>query len=327
MELMKAEAGKNFENDLDRTLEPIVLKLEVVDTGVGVSPEQQKRIFKPYSQAKISDYRKHGGTGLGLSIVAKLIQIMGGSIHLKSKLDVGSTFTIYVPLRITRKSGDPSNNMERVPSNPTISLEKEAMIGTEEPVEIGSQVNDVAKTRVDSSISTEVSLLKSQPAPISQQLVSSTTKPVPAPNADESQFAVGDGIILIVDDNAINRKLLGKMLSKFKLNYTNAGDGQEAVTYMKASRNFTSSLSDPNVQLILMDWSMPVMNGCDATRAIRDMGLVDVPIVALTACALEEGLQELMDAGANQIATKPIPRKDLLDICHRYLPSVSSLAK
>lgn len=61
------------------------------------------------------------------------------------------------------------------------------------------------------------------------------------------------------------------------------------------------------------------MDGYTAIRTIRGGLHLDVPIVALTACALEEGLQELMKAGSNEISTKPILRDELLRLCHRYL--------
>lgn len=329
--LLKAEEGEGNMRETS-TSTPIVLKLEVTDSGVGISSEQQKHIFKPYSQAKISDYRKHGGTGLGLSIVAKLIEIVGGSIHLKSILNEGSTFTLYIPLRIASTSSGnrwegSSSALGSFSHNSSTLQEGKLLVGTKESVDElvtpKLQMSSTTKRIMDVSTPNEgsSSLLISQPTPTCRQLVGGTTKRTQTRTSSD-KFNCDEGIILIVDDNAINRKILGKMLAKFELNFTNAVDGQEAVNYVKESRNVTHNPSDPYVQLILMDWSMPVMDGCEATRAIRDMGLTDVPIVALTACALEQGLQELLDAGANEIATKPILRNDLLEICYRYLPTI-----
>lgn len=69
----------------------------VSDTGIGMSPEQLERVFDPFTQADSSTTKKYGGTGLGLTITKKLCQMMGGDISVKSELDKGSTFTIWLP--------------------------------------------------------------------------------------------------------------------------------------------------------------------------------------------------------------------------------------
>lgn len=77
----------------------LMFEFEVTDTGPGIPPAQQQKVFEPFVQGDLGLSRKYGGTGLGLSICSQLAQLMGGSITLKSEVGVGSTFTMRVPLK------------------------------------------------------------------------------------------------------------------------------------------------------------------------------------------------------------------------------------
>ncbi|HLP13983.1 MAG TPA: ATP-binding protein [Flavobacteriales bacterium] len=77
--------------------ETIVLKIKIIDSGIGIAPEKQKQVFDEYTQAAAHITRKYGGTGLGLSIAKKLVEIQGGTIHLESQLNSGTTFELTLP--------------------------------------------------------------------------------------------------------------------------------------------------------------------------------------------------------------------------------------
>ena len=86
-------------------LGPAIFRIAVTDTGTGISPEGQARLFQSFSQVDGSSTRVHGGTGLGLSICKQLSELMGGTIGVRSVLGQGSTFSVTLPLPLQAHPG------------------------------------------------------------------------------------------------------------------------------------------------------------------------------------------------------------------------------
>ena len=73
------------------------VELAVVDTGIGMTPEQQAKLFEEFTQADVSTAQRFGGTGLGLAITRKLARMMGGDVTVTSEPGKGSVFTVRLP--------------------------------------------------------------------------------------------------------------------------------------------------------------------------------------------------------------------------------------
>lgn len=217
----------------------------VEDTGIGIAPDAQARIFEHFSQADGSTTRRFGGTGLGLAICRRLANLMGSDITVASAPGKGSRFCL--DLRLARASVD---FKRRDPAGETRGLRT--------------------------------------PAPAFQ----------------------GRGErVLLVEDNPVNQQVAQAMLAKLGLAATVASDGREAVDLV-ASRTFDA---------ILMDCQMPVMDGYAATRAIRRLPGARLPVIALTANALQGDRQKCLDSGMDDFLPKPYSLAQLQTTLARWL--------
>ena len=202
------------------------------DTGLGMSEEFQKRAFDAFAQEGKQSTTTFSGSGLGLSIVKDIIELMGGTIELESKENVGSTFTVTVPFEIDHFVENNDSQKDSCPKSKDLSGKR----------------------------------------------------------------------VLLVEDNAINMEIAHAILEEEDLNITEAKNGKEAL------ETFQNSKSN-EYDFIIMDVMMPVMDGLEATKAIRMLEREDakkIPIIAMTANAFEEDRKACLDAGMNEHIGKPI---------------------
>jgi adenylate cyclase len=80
------------------------IEFAVADTGIGMTPEQQAKLFEEFIQADTSTAQRYGGTGLGLAITRKLARMMGGDVTVTSEVSKGSVFTVRLPIRLEKSA-------------------------------------------------------------------------------------------------------------------------------------------------------------------------------------------------------------------------------
>ncbi len=124
-----------------------------------------------------------------------------------------------------------------------------------------------------------------------------------------SSFNWKDKVILIVEDNELNSRLLQKMIEPTGVKVILARDGIPAIEECR---------KNPDIDLVLMDIQMPDMDGYEATRIIKKLR-PDIPVIAQTAYAMTEEREKIMEAGCNDYLAKPIRQRDLLNVLGKYL--------
>lgn len=219
--------------------------ITITDNGIGMSEEFQKHIFDAFERERNSTASHIEGSGIGMGITKKLIELMNGTIEVKSKQGEGSSFTVTVPCRKALKED---------------TLEKK--------------------------------------------------------NTNLHNKNCLNGVrILLVEDNEINIEIARELLMEEGCLVETANDGVACIDMIeKADADY--------YKLILMDIQMPVMNGYDATLAIRKMKDTKksrIPIIAMTANAFAEDVQKVLSVGMNDHVAKPVDINILVSTMMKYL--------
>lgn len=121
----KGEVGFNVESRPNSEEEPESIRFSIRDTGIGIAPENRKRIFESFTQEDISTKKKYSGTGLGLTIASRLLGLMGSRLHLESRLGEGSTFYFDLMLQSGAHIGSGYGEVDE--GSPNSSTEKEEL--------------------------------------------------------------------------------------------------------------------------------------------------------------------------------------------------------
>jgi len=366
----------------------VALRFEVIDTGIGLSPEAQAKMFQAFTQADSSTARKYGGTGLGLTICKRLVELMGGQIGLQSIAGQGTCiwFTIrfgtqedaapalpppapvknLTGLRVCLVDDNATNrsllqyhvsawNMhhESAVDGPSALalLRRAAEEGTpfdlaivdmympemnglelcrsikQDPAIPSTHVIMLTASgqRGDSLAAQEAGAAAYLTKPIRERHLADCIRLVFSRDETEepaapviTRYTLTETVaraaprVLVVDDNPVNQKVAVKMLEKLGCRVDLAASGMEAL----------AAVCRHQYPLVFMDCQMPDLDGLETTRLIRSQEKPGehLPVIAMTANAMEGDRETCLAAGMDDFISKPIISSELKKILARWIP-------
>jgi signal transduction histidine kinase/CheY-like chemotaxis protein len=328
------------------------IRFEVSDTGIGIEKSRQKNIFNSFIQEDSSTTKKYGGTGLGLAISAQLIELMGSKIELISEKNMGSRFFFDLDLKESSVPNDKDlNNISVTLISKDVQKSKTIMkefsfynvlnvnkkhsledINIEDKDNLLVIVEDKVESndfydKISSLIKEgyNICLIKdlNNKQKTNETVSGIVLYPVLGERMKKSlklafnkikntgkkeKLKVTDKIkVLLVEDNRVNQQIAIIHLKNAGMESTLAENGLEAVNKYKSKEKF---------DVILMDCMMPVKDGFEATKEIREYedknNMKRIPIIALTASVIDDDIQHCFNVGMNSYIPKPVKRDFLI---------------
>ena len=330
------------------------IRIEVEDTGYGMTPEYLEVIFDAFTRAENSTTNKVQGTGLGMAITKSVVELMGGTIQVTSEVDKGSLFRVDLELRIQEEAadrlfweqrgisrilavgGDPDSreNMRSLVEAAGVALDAFATVEEARAyLQSGGECQLALLDWEDGGLAAAQALRPALPDAVPLLLLEefdaagteealrlpatdTLTKPFfvsalrlkvdalwdRAKEEPETDTTLSGMHFLAAEDNEINAEILTELLELEGAACEIAANGLLALERFRAS-------APGEFDAILMDVQMPVMNGHEATRAIRALEREDarrIPIIAMTANAFAEDEKAALDAGMDAHVAKPL---------------------
>jgi len=354
-----------------RRPDAIALRFSVRDSGIGIAPEQQQRMFEAFSQADSSTSRKYGGTGLGLAISRRLVALMGGDLTVDSVPGAGATFGFSAwfgiapapatesplpapPLRVLVADDNASSRAAlagalagtgwhvdcAASGSEALALLRGAAAGggTYQLAFIDGAMPDldgaalIAEARADRAIAMPRCVLLAADAgdergdalaaelgidavlgkpftpgalrAVLATLLGTAPAAARAPERGALRARLAGLRVLLVEDNLLNQEVAQYVLAHAGAGVDFAVNGRAAIAMLEAD--------GARYDAVLMDVQMPVMDGIAATAAIRAMGMHALPIVAMSANAMDEDRGRALAAGMDDYVAKPIDVDELV---------------
>ncbi len=360
------------------------IRFRVIDRGIGISKENQAKLFQAFSQAESSTTRKYGGTGLGLAICKRLTDMKGGTITIESDEGRGSTFTVdlpYVPspdARSSRKErdlsglnvvliGSPAPRDEAITAyvrddgaeltvfssteaavaaltakgapkfdsiildldfdatrqNDAVATIRKAgieavMIVLQDFQHRGARITEDDIVTVDANplisyrLVSAVAVAAGRASPqIKNEADAARMKPIKPPTLVEAE-QLGQ-LILLAEDNPTNQDVIRRQLNLLGRTCEIVSNGAEALKAYQSGRYC----------LILTDCHMPVMDGYELTGQVRGLERDSgrrIPIIAVTANALQGEAERCLAAGMDDYVSKPVSMPALVAVLGKWMP-------
>ena len=302
------------------------LGFAVEDTGVGIAPDRIDAVFEEFVQADASTARTHGGTGLGLAICRRLVEQMGGELTAASSPRGGSVFRFTIPLETAAAVSEADDTAavpppasppptQPAPARPTAAPPAPAPASTPMAATFDAEPEPAAVPPPADAPVASAPPAPTPPTPPTPPTIAPTPPPAappatPAVAPRPLNSAVMDTAsilpaarVLLVEDDPVMQKVTSHTLLRLGYRPTVVSNGAQGVMAARGKP----------YDVILMDIMMPVMDGLDATRKIReDSGPHPQPaIVMLTANAMKNDRVAGMEAGADAYLTKPVEPREL----------------
>lgn len=351
------EISMNYE----RCVDGIYLTIGIRDTGIGIREEDMEKLFNSFQQVDSKRNRNIEGTGLGLTISREFVKLMGGEIEVESTYGVGSKFSFRIPQKVLEDKPSVGINKEKETKTASFIANKyvrEGFIKAIAKFEIANKeydsvedletaVNEGAEyifidyplwnQTIEEYIKTvkqiqTVVIVDPRKDIVSSSYVRKLKQPVYSFNlaavfnnklsgnfGNEShdrdiRFEAPKAQILIVDDNAINLTVAKGLLSPFHMCITVSSGAREAITLIENNK----------YDIVFMDHMMPDIDGIEATHMIREKEgeyYKKLPIIALTANAVNNAKEMFIREGMSDFVAKPIEMLDITAKLKKWLPS------
>nr|WP_320115801.1 response regulator [uncultured Desulfuromonas sp.] len=361
----------------------LLLYFAVEDTGIGLTQEQQDRLFRSFEQADSSITRKYGGTGLGLAISRRLAELMGGEVGVKSVPGQGSTFWFTAKVQESHKKTRPLKPHPDLRNTPALVVDDnetarnvltgllESMTFKVKSVASGAEALEELRRTADTEDAYRIVFIDWQMPgmngmttahvikqleiaprphlimvtahgredvmqeageigfddilikPVTSSLVFDAVMNLMGSDRDVSLHhepvqepctidlsAIAGAQLLLVEDNPLNQDVAVDLLEDAGFKVKVAENGALAVQRVQTEQ----------FNLVLMDMQMPIMDGLTATREIRALpGFSKLPIVAMTANAMQQDRDRCIAAGMNDYLAKPINPDELWRVLKEWL--------
>ncbi len=322
----------------------------VEDTGIGIPQEKLEKIFEPFVQADVTVSRKYGGTGLGLTISKKLANMMNGDLWIESEFGKGTKVYLKLPVKVVEETKiiqtkGKSTEIETAVvcvNNTKLSdmVEKELLslnfkvryvenleelngyLKDHDPRLIVVEVNKTSDVKAELRKRKTIAFIPADEINISLKNVKFL--PLTA-SSEEFKNAVSELLnislkeslnIALVEDNEVNRKVITAMIRNFlKINeILEFVNGKEVVDAMEDTKE------RDKYDLVLMDAQMPLMDGFEATKKLRELGYKG-RIIMVSASVTTEDIKKALEAGCDEFVAKPVKSEELKSKIMKFFPA------